>query len=41
MQPMVLLGDDAEVEARFSPFGDNANIDEVHALHQTFDMLNN
>ena len=25
--PMVLLGDDAQVEARFSPFGDSANLD--------------
>jgi hypothetical protein len=25
--PMVLLGDEAKVEARFSPFGDSANFD--------------
>ena len=25
--PMVLLGDDAEVEAHFDPFGDSANLD--------------
>ena len=25
--PMVLLGDEAEVEAPFSPFGDSANLD--------------
>jgi hypothetical protein len=25
--PMVLLGDEAEVEAHFSPFGDSAIID--------------
>ena len=25
--PMVLLGDDAQVEARFGPFGDSANPD--------------
>jgi hypothetical protein len=25
--PMILLGDEAQVEARFSPFGDSANID--------------
>ena len=25
--PMVLLGDEAQVEARFSPFGDSANLD--------------
>ena len=32
--PMVLLGDKARVEARFSPFGGSANLDarEVHGL---------
>ena len=25
--PMVLLGDEAQVEAHFSPFGDRANLD--------------
>ena len=25
--PMVLLGDEFQVEARFSPFGDSANLD--------------
>ena len=25
--PMVLLGDDAQVEARFSPCGESANLD--------------
>ena len=25
--PMVLLGDEAQVEACFSPFGDSANLD--------------
>ena len=25
--PMVLLGDEAHVEARFGPFGDSANLD--------------
>ena len=25
--PMVLLGNEAQVEARFSPFGDSANLD--------------
>ena len=25
--PMVLLGDEAQMEARFSPFGDSANLD--------------
>ena len=27
MHPMVLLGDEAQVEARFGPFGDSANLD--------------
>jgi hypothetical protein len=27
MHPMVLLGDEAQVEARFSLFGDSANLD--------------
>jgi hypothetical protein len=27
MHPMVLLGDEAQVKARFGPFGDSANID--------------
>jgi hypothetical protein len=37
MRPMVLLGDKAQVEARFSPFGDSANLDArpVHSLRQT------
>jgi hypothetical protein len=26
---MVLLGDDAQVDARFDPFGDSANIDTI------------
>jgi hypothetical protein len=26
---MVLLGDDAQVDARFGPFGDSANIDTI------------
>ena len=25
--PMVLLGDDAQVESRFSPFGESVNLD--------------
>jgi hypothetical protein len=34
MHPMVLLGDEAHVEAHFSPFGESANLDarEVHGL---------
>ena len=33
---MVLLGDEAQVEARFSPFGDTANVDvrQVYSLAQ-------
>jgi hypothetical protein len=27
--PMVLLGDEAQVEARFTPFGDSANLDTI------------
>jgi hypothetical protein len=27
MHPMVLLGDDAQLEAHFDPFGDSANLD--------------
>jgi hypothetical protein len=32
---MVLLGDEAQVEARFNMFGDNTNLNtrKVHALH--------
>jgi hypothetical protein len=29
---MILLGDEAQVEARFSPFGDSANI-EARLVH--------
>jgi hypothetical protein len=36
MHQMVLLGNEAIVEARFDPFGDSANLDArlVHDLHQ-------
>ena len=32
---MVLLGEEAQLEARFGPFGDSANLDArlVHGLH--------
>jgi hypothetical protein len=35
---MVILGDEAQVEARFDPFGDSAKLHarQVHALHQTY-----
>jgi hypothetical protein len=39
MHPMVLLGDEARVEARFGQFGDSANLDKVHGLRQTFHTL--
>jgi hypothetical protein len=38
---MILLGDEAQVEARFSPFGDSANIDArlVHDLRRAYHRL--
>jgi hypothetical protein len=38
---MILHGDEAQVEARFSPFGDSANLDTrlVHDLHRTYHRL--
>ena len=38
---MVLLGDEAQVEARFDKFGDSANLDtrSVHGLRGTYDRL--
>jgi hypothetical protein len=43
MHPMVLLGDEAKVEARFGQFGDSANLDarQVHGLRRTYHMLRN
>jgi hypothetical protein len=40
---MVLLGDEAQVDARFSLFGDSANLDArlVHRLHRTYHRLGN
>jgi hypothetical protein len=40
---MVLLGDKAQVEARFGLFGDNANLDarQVNILRQTYQRLSN
>jgi hypothetical protein len=38
---MELLGDETQVEAHFGPFGDSANLDEVHNLRQTFHTLRN
>ena len=38
---MVLLGDEAQVEASFGPFGDSANLDarSVHGLRRTYRWL--
>jgi hypothetical protein len=43
MQPMELLDDKAQVEARFGPFGDSANLDAryVHGLRRTYHRLKN
>jgi hypothetical protein len=40
---MVLLGDEAQVEAHFDPFGGNTNFDSrlVHGLHQMYHSLIN
>jgi hypothetical protein len=40
---MILLADEAQVEARSSPFGDSANLDArlVHDLRQTYNRLRN
>ena len=40
---MVLLGDEAQVEASFGPFGDSANLDarSVHGLRRTYHRLGN
>jgi hypothetical protein len=40
---MGLLGDEAQVEARFSPFGDSATLDArlVHCLLQMYHRLRN
>ena len=39
--PMVLLGDEVQVEDHFCPFGDSANLDArwVHCLSQTYHRL--
>ena len=40
---MVLLGDEGQLEARFGPFGDCANLDarSVHGLRGTYHRLEN
>ena len=41
--PMVLLGEEAQVKARYNLFGDSANLDakQVHGLHGMYHMLGN
>jgi hypothetical protein len=43
MHSMGLLGDEAQVEARFGTFGDSATFDSrlVHGLRQTYHRLRN
>jgi hypothetical protein len=40
---MILLSDEAQVEGRFSLFGDSANLDarQLHGLRQTLHRLKN
>ena len=40
---MILLGDEAQLEARFGPFGDSANLEirSVHGLRRTYLRLGN
>ena len=40
---MVLLGDEAQLEACLGPFGDSANLDvgQVHGLRRTYHRLRN
>jgi hypothetical protein len=40
---MLLLGDEAQLEACFGLFGDSANLDArlVHGLHRTYHRLRN
>jgi hypothetical protein len=43
MHPMVLLGDEAQVEAHFGLFRDSVNLDSrsVRGLRQAYHRLNN
>ena len=43
LETMVLLGDKAQLEARFGLFGDSANLDarSVHGLRRTYHRLRN
>jgi hypothetical protein len=40
---MVLIDDEAQVEARFCPFGDSANLDArwLHCVRRTYHRLGN
>ena len=40
---MVLVGDEAQLEPRFGPFGDSANLDarSVHGLRRRYHKLGN
>jgi hypothetical protein len=38
---MELLSNKAQVEACFGPFGDNANLDELHGLRRIYHRLEN
>jgi hypothetical protein len=38
---MVLLGDEAQVEDRFGPFGDSANVDIAAQFRQIYHRLRN
>jgi hypothetical protein len=40
---MVLIGDEAQLQARFGPFGDSANLNarQVHGLRRTYHWLKN
>ena len=40
---MIVLGDEAQLEARFSLFGDSANLNarSVHGLRRTYHTLGN
>jgi len=41
--PMVLLGEEAHVKARFGLFGESSNLDarQVYGLHGTYHILGN
>jgi hypothetical protein len=43
IHPIILLGDEAQVEAPFSPFGDSANLEArlVHDLRRMYHRLRN